>query len=68
MRFEFFHYDPLGYETFDWYKTVDMSPSMGACVRASVRVCVRTCARVCARCVQLQLRRCLFPLICAMMQ
>lgn len=26
MRFEFFHYDPDGYETFEWYKSVDMSP------------------------------------------
>ena len=29
MRFEFFHYDPASYETFEWYKTVDMSKSMG---------------------------------------
>ena len=29
MRFEFFHYDPDSYETFDWYQTVDMAPSLG---------------------------------------
>merc|ERR1719174_519670 len=29
MRFEFFHYDPDTPDTFDWYKTVDMSPSLG---------------------------------------
>ena len=29
MRFEFFHYDPASYETFEYYKTVDMQPSMG---------------------------------------
>jgi hypothetical protein len=29
QRFEFFHYDPEGYETFDWYKTVDMSGPLG---------------------------------------
>jgi hypothetical protein len=29
MRFEFFHYDPDSFEKFDWYKTVDMSPSLG---------------------------------------
>jgi len=29
MRFEFFHYDPAGYSMFEWYKTVDMSPSLG---------------------------------------
>ena len=30
MRFEFFHYDPDGFDTFEWYKTVDMEPSMGS--------------------------------------
>ena len=30
MRFEFFHYDPDNYDKFEWYKTVDMSPSLGA--------------------------------------
>eukprot|EP00912_Choanoflagellata_sp_UC4_P001059 UC4_evm2s652 len=29
MRFEFFHYDPNSYETFEWYKTADMSVSLG---------------------------------------
>ena len=29
MRFEFFHYDPDGYDTFEWYLTVDMAPSLG---------------------------------------
>ena len=29
QRFEFFHYDPATPDTFDWYKTVDMSPSLG---------------------------------------
>jgi len=29
MRFEFFHYNPSGYDTFEWYKTVDMSTSLG---------------------------------------
>lgn len=30
MRFEFFHYDPKSYDTFEWYQTVDMSSSLGA--------------------------------------
>lgn len=29
MRFEFFHYNPDAPDTFDYYKTVDMSPSLG---------------------------------------
>ena len=29
MRFEFFHYDPESYDTFEWYHTVDMAPSLG---------------------------------------
>jgi len=28
MRFEFFHYDPSSYETFEWYKTVDLGKSV----------------------------------------
>eukprot|EP00040_Diaphanoeca_grandis_P025485 m.141220 g.141220 ORF g.141220 m.141220 type:complete len:439 (+) comp30169_c0_seq1:88-1404(+) len=29
MRFEFFHYDPMGFEMFEYYKTVDMSGPLG---------------------------------------
>jgi hypothetical protein len=29
MRFEFFHYDPKSYDTFEYYQTVDMSLSLG---------------------------------------
>jgi len=29
MRFEFFHYNPVAPDTFEWYKTVDMSTSLG---------------------------------------
>merc|ERR1712166_1667300 len=28
-RFEFFKYDPAGYETFDWYETVNLAAMMG---------------------------------------
>ena len=42
QRFEFFHYDPESYDMFDWYQTVDMSPSLGmyACMHACMHVCV----------------------------
>jgi len=30
MRFEFFNYNPAAPDTFDWYKTVDMEPALGA--------------------------------------
>jgi hypothetical protein len=29
QRFELFHYNPDGYDKFEWYKTIDMSPSLG---------------------------------------
>lgn len=29
MRFEFFHYDPASPDKFEYYKTVDMAPSLG---------------------------------------
>jgi len=29
MRFEFYHYDPSSYKTFEWYKTVDMGAQLG---------------------------------------
>ena len=45
QRFEFFHYDPESYDMFDWYQTVDMSPSLGmyACMHACMCVCVIPC-------------------------
>ena len=30
MRFEFFNYNPAAPDTFEWYKTVDMEPALGA--------------------------------------